>query len=813
MRMHSGQLGWFRSVATAVLAIGVSAAAAAGGEPLARGKNLLADPGFESANGWRLIGSGAHLDGSVARSGRSSLWCSNDRIEETSGASQTIVLDPPAKHPFRISGWSRAERADVVQDYNIYLDLEYADGTPLWGQIARFQPGTHDWQRTELVFDVAKPVRKISVFVFLRKAKGTVWFDDLCVEALPLEFRSLSVSPEIFGPGTVGVFGATNMPADWELRLTRGERVVAQASSKEAGDPIRFDWSGPAGAEPADYTLRARATDVLHGDSVDAERSFRLGSAGRDRGYAFWTESSMRRVMPTAAPVGYGERARDQAEVALAGGEYESFQVALLPPLDGPPLENVEIAISDLVCRDGEGRIPAGHIEWHQVGYVRVKKLRPHPADPHAAPGWWPDPLLPPGRFHVPPGFTQAIWVTIHAPPGTPPGEYVGRLSVRPANRPAAEVKILARVYGFDVPTQGHLKTAFALMDGFLERVYGRPLTAQLRQKYGDFLLRHRLNPDDISRTSPPAIEDLLVYKDRGLNAFNVLNMVEERGSRVWVCYSPLSVYTPEFKQRLIDRLDRYVAKLREHGLTGRAYVYTFDERGEDFYPVIEDFFGMVKRRYPEIPTLTTAKIPQDPKVMRRLHVDWNCPLTPAYRFEEAEKCRAAGLQVWAYVCMGPGFPYANWLADHPLIEGRLIWWQAMEQKMDGMLYWGVNIWSREHNDRPIDPADGPLLSWSITTGGDHPWLHGDGILVYPGIDGPLGSIRLANLRDGLEDYEYLWLLGQQAGSVDAVREACLPVSRSLTDYSRDPEVLARQRDAIAQRIERSREDRSDESG
>ena len=37
-----------------------------------------------------------------------------------------------------------------------------------------------------------------------------------------------------------------------------------------------------------------------------------------------------------------------------------------------------------------------------------------------------------------------------------------------------------------------------------------------------------------------------------------------------------------------------------------------------------------------------------------------------------AEQCRAAGLQVWTYICLGPRYPFANWLADDPLVEALL---------------------------------------------------------------------------------------------------------------------------------------------
>jgi len=354
-------------------------------------------------------------------------------------------------------------------------------------------------------------------------------------------------------------------------------------------------------------------------------------------------------------------------------------------------------------------------------------------------------------------------------------------------------------VYPFTLPVTGHLKTAFALMDGFLETIYGKPLRRELRQAYGDFVLKHRLNPDDISRTAPPEIEDLVHYDSRGLNAFNVVNMVEERGRRTWVCWSPWEVYTPAFKQRLSERLDPYVNQLRRQGLAGKAYIYTFDERGEDFYPIIREYFGLVKARYPEIRTLTTARVPQEPQAMRDLNVDWNCPVSSVYNFAQAEKCRAAGLQVWSYICCGPRYPYANWLADDPLVEARVIWWQAFQQKFDGFLYWGLNIWGREHNDKPVDPAAGPRLEWSITTGGGE-WdrLHGDGVLLYPGKDGPIGSIRLANIRDGLEDYEYLWLLSQRPGGPDAARQACLGVTQSLTQFTRDAETVYRQRAVVA---------------
>lgn len=783
-----------------------SAIAASPVLPSDRGKNLLTNPGFEAGiSGWQSIGDSQAItiDDKVWHRGGHSLRLLGKDAQCSQGVEQTITFDKPLQHPLRVSGWSKALGAAVEQNYDVYLDVHYDDGTPLWGQIAEFAPGTHDWQYSETIFDVAKPVKSIEVFVLFRRAKGTVWFDDIEVTPVPLALRSVEVRPNLFGGSSVSVVADTTLPAHWTAELLGPGGTVARRSGSRG--PIRLDWMGRTGLRAAqqDYTVRITATDDLLGEKLVDERKVRLDRRAPQRGFALWTDSSMARVLPPALPpVG---SAAPRADIALAGHEYASFQV-LLRSAPGQRVGTVTVQPGDLVCPASGKRIAAANVEWQQVGFVKLEKLRKYSISLGASPGWWPDPLLPVSSFELLPDFTQPIWVTVYAPAGTPAGEYTGTVKVL-AGATTVPVEVRAKVYGFSLPVEGHMKTAFALMDGYLEKLYRRPLNPALRVRYGDFVLKHRINPDDISRTAPPAIEDLLHYRDRGLNAFNVLNMVKERGDATWVCWSPLEVYTPAFKQHLLDRLDPYVKRLRETGLISKAYIYTFDERGEEFYPVMREFFGMVKERYPQIHTLTTAQVPLDPAKMRSINVDWNCPLTPRYDYAQAEKCRKAGLQVWTYTCCGPREPYANILGDDPLIEARVLWWQMYQQQVDGFLFWGLNIWDGPHNDKPIDLSKGPLLDWGITTGGprDEQWLqelHGDGRLIYAGPNGPIGSIRLANIRDGLQDYEYLWLLAKGLGSVEEGRKACLPVTDSLTHFTFDPKVVERQRDAVARRVE-----------
>jgi len=120
--------------------------------------------------------------------------------------------------------------------------------------------------------------------------------------------------------------------------------------------------------------------------------------------------------------------------------------------------------------------------------------------------------------------------------------------------------------------------------------------------------------------------------------------------------------------------------------------------------------------------------------------------------------------------------------------------------RAQGLLYWHVNYWSGE------DPWRNPA-----TFAKDQ---NGNGSLYYPAPDGPVPSIRLEVLRDGLDDYDYLETLKQRAAATTA-RGGALPddVRRLLEvdagliasprSYAKDPAVLLARRTAMAEAIER----------
>ena len=766
-----------------------------------------------ACTGWQRLG----LGGSRIENGLVRLDATDQ--QESVSICQTVSFDPPIQVPIAFSVKCKSDLSKLQDRCSLYLDVFYDDDTPLWGQTVDFPVGTLDFRERENSFVPMKPVKKIEVFLLLRKGRGTVWFDDIHVGPLPLKLIRFQAVGGLFGQGSVATVVQTNTSdPDSGIRLNFTQKNGKSLMMTDVNSPLCFF----APTDSQDDLLNVTCRLMLRGQETVVSEEIDTTPCDGGRGYCVWTTTSMERIFHYSLPrvksdsggTKYSDLknpdekaelrkrlAEPMATIELARNEYESFQIGILSP---KTLENVEVKLSDLISTvDPKAKIESKHLDWKQVGFIRANQLQKHFGDTEGVPGWWPDPLLPVDRFDVPAGQTQPVWVTVYAPKDTKPGTYRGTVSIVPKNGVTTEIPLCVEVWNIELADEGHFQNAFALMDGFLEKVYSmKPTTPELRKRYGDFMLKHRLTPEgDISRTAPPVVEELEYYRGRGLGTFNILNMVQERGNGTWVCNSPLSVYTPEFKEKILNRLKPYIEELRRRGLADKAYIYTFDERQADYSDVMREYFGMIKEHFPEVKTFTTSYFVHESEKMREMNVDWTCPLTSVYNFDEAEQCRKDGRQVWSYICCGPIQPYANIMCRFPLIESRLIFWQCFREKYDGLLYWGVNIWDRKDNV-PIDPNAGPFLDWSIESyiGG---CIYGDGRLLYAGIDGqPIGCIRLANLRDGLEDYEYLYQIREkQGGNWEKARELCRPIVPSLIEFSRDPFELYQQRREVVREL------------
>lgn len=160
-------------------------------EPGAAGTNLLRNADFEQGTAtqftyWSAAPQGLAVAASGGRAGSRALAAEAPEAKSWYGASQALTLNRTNPIPVVVRGWSRAENVSgsADSDYSLYVDIVYRDGTPLWGQVAKFTAGTHDWEERQFVIMPDKPIKTLSLYCLFRNHSGKVWFDDVSVSEI-----------------------------------------------------------------------------------------------------------------------------------------------------------------------------------------------------------------------------------------------------------------------------------------------------------------------------------------------------------------------------------------------------------------------------------------------------------------------------------------------------------------------------------------------------------------------------------------------------------------------------------------------------
>lgn len=323
--------------------------------------NLITNPGFEQVSsgkleGWPPFEQGYEVDGSVRHSGARSIRCVNATAGERRGAGWTIVLNQKEPAPIQIAGWSRAENVSGTpdSDYALYVDLEYMDGTPLWGQSAPFATGTHGWQRKEVLAIPSKPVKLARIYTLFRGHAGTVWFDDISAAELKGGgfFDSQAVSaPALPAGARCGWFARDAATGSAILPLKPGTENARlhlrlkshAAAAKAVQDVVVSDTTGKPRAVTLYYVERFAPAgarwwndirqSVETGTSGERSNLTRIGAGatGSISLYPFGCVTAPGRGRAVAIPPMLGPRVSRIGYNASAGLLYAAFDVALTP--------------------------------------------------------------------------------------------------------------------------------------------------------------------------------------------------------------------------------------------------------------------------------------------------------------------------------------------------------------------------------------------------------------------------------------------------------------------------------------------------
>lgn len=484
------------------------------------------------------------------------------------------------------------------------------------------------------------------------------------------------------------------------------------------------------------------------------------------------------------------------SEIEMARGETESFQVAVL---GGSRPATVRVSVSPLRRREGPGVLVPARVEVRRVDYVET--VTPYYPTTLAG-GEWPDPLSPVDHGEVPPGRIQPFWVSVRAPEDQPPGTYEGFVSVTDAEGRSELLALRVNVWAFSIPSSGHLKTAFHVSPFQLEKAYESFVRGGYRWKgrldeltslYFEDLLRHRLSPMlHVDPLEPGFAREIERLRRLGLVAFALGHRGGSAGNN-WPTGGMLDRLMPWYRGS--------AAALRSQGLLGSSYVYAYDEP-ELGLPHVAEVTAALHGADPGLRNLVALFSAPDPE----RHADWIedvdilCLRNAAYDPRVADWFRhQSGGEVWIYVS-SPTYPYPTLVIDYPAIAARILPWMCWKYGVDGLLYWNVNFWRRDPWARADNFVDGQ---------------NGNGALYYPAAWGPVPSLRLALLRDGMEDYEYLHALAtavsearRDGGDAGLIRNAeeLLAIDpqlvQSMRRHSQDPELLLGARRRIATAIE-----------
>jgi len=160
----------------------------------------------------------------------------------------------------------------------------------------------------------------------------------------------------------------------------------------------------------------------------------------------------------------------------------------------------------------------------------------------------------------------------------------------------------------------------------------------------------------------------------------------------------------------------------------------------------------------------------------------------PIPSISTAKQFVTEGIPSWTYFCCGPRGKYLNRFLDTPLPKIRMSGWLFYHLKAQGFLHWGYNYWYKSQTQQLIDP-------FNEQAGGAWPGLaYGDPFLVYPGVEGPIDSIRWEVFGESLQDFALLQSAGVQPDDL------LLAELKDYNDFPKSADWIQKARAALVNR-------------
>ena len=560
--------------------------------------------------------------------------------------------------------------------------------------------------------------------------------------------------------------------------------------------------------------------------------------------------NSMERISPDQQLHG-----SDQATVKTAKNELESFQVVVTAIQ-----KNIRVTGAEISDLKGEsGIIAKENVSLFREEYARVRRSSPRAQLP---PGLYPDPLVPfinpqTGNpiepfseyrkkwgepfiksgfemyaipFDVWKGQNQPIWVDVYIPEGTAAGEYRGTFSVTLGNVPeqygiktdtvltkTVSIPVSVTVWDFTLPDgpthRNHFGHVAWLIPGVFGTEHNTERALEIELNYCRMMAANRINPpipeSFMPIVNPDGTLKIMPEQHKMLKKF----LEDLHVTDFQIPNAPYREMTTTNRSKALNYYRDFYKYLKENGWEKRAYLYMLDEPNlSENYQTVLDLGALAHEAAPEIRCLVVEQTyKQDPSWPDMdPAIDIWCPLFAFIDSASIDSKLKQGDEVWSYTALSQRAPEYHpdyekmkdydspyWHIDANLTSYRVPTWINWHYNINGFLYWS-SVQISDSKMGIMDPWLLPAFSESDSQ------FNGGGHLMYPGvpcgIDGPVSSIRLKNVRDAMEDWEYFALLEKLAGK-DAVNKIVSDVAPNWWGTSEEPAVIEAAREKIAAEI------------
>jgi hypothetical protein len=493
--------------------------------------------------------------------------------------------------------------------------------------------------------------------------------------------------------------------------------------------------------------------------------------------------------------------------------EIVSAQCVVLANSD---LKRVSVATENLVSDGGKSIIPDGAIQCNFVEGIPLTKNSEITAGKsllRKAPALFPDYLSRETSKSIAKGAYQAIWLTLHIPSDASAGTYTGKVTIS-SDRGSQSLPVRVQVYPIEMPRISHLYTTNWYSISSKYHDFGKEYDDkffELVEAYARNMSEHRQNVFRVDLTTISASMGDSKKPDFDFSSFDRwVKIFERTGTMTRLETGFVATFAEDWWSTKIV--------LRDFNVFDKASGRVVKMKGEEYLP---QFLPAFEKHLKDIGWLdkTVFHIADEPSnsniISWREASAYVHKYAPSLKRIEAlegtffddrlevwvpkldhltnmwntfKKAQREGCELWYYMAMTTN-AYPNRFIDSPLIETRILHWLNYRFGITGYLHYGFNSWVGKD---PYVDMDEPQYGV------------GANAIVYPLKDGILNSIRWEEERNGLSDYEYLWLLEQETAQLKREIapygswikpeqrgvELASQVIASTTQFSRDPNVL-----------------------